>query len=126
MDLKYTNSVYSKIYRNWDFWFENQPSGTLGQKHGCQIFLKLINQITTKIPKGFKTYQLAQRSRNIPKHSILRSSKTFRNWDLGHTYKCTIWQPWSECDSFLRASGVTFVCRFPHCRPSKCRHNHSK
>jgi hypothetical protein len=36
MTIKYTSIFYiprlSKIYQNWDFWFENKPSGNPARK----------------------------------------------------------------------------------------------
>jgi hypothetical protein len=37
MVIKYTGILHCKIYPNWDFWFENIPSGNHGWMVGRQM-----------------------------------------------------------------------------------------
>jgi hypothetical protein len=32
MAVKYTKLIHSKAYQNWDFWYENMPSGNPDQQ----------------------------------------------------------------------------------------------
>jgi hypothetical protein len=47
MVIKYTKIFHSKIYPNWDFWFENLPSGNPGPEIGenTTINLKEIHNV---------------------------------------------------------------------------------
>jgi hypothetical protein len=37
MAIKYTKARRHQIYPNWDFWFENMPSGTPGVSEAAAI-----------------------------------------------------------------------------------------
>jgi hypothetical protein len=50
MVIKCTNIYYSKakIYTNWDFWFENKPSGKPGWRAGKSDQLMIFGEKETK------------------------------------------------------------------------------
>jgi hypothetical protein len=65
MTKKYINIFQSKIYPNWDFWFENEPSGNPAERNaqlyiGLHLYVK--NHLSTYVPsylieKGVESMQ---------------------------------------------------------------------
>jgi hypothetical protein len=48
--MEYTNLRPSKIYRNWDFWFENIPSGNpVLLTLGCHGFLRDVVDFSDEV-----------------------------------------------------------------------------
>jgi hypothetical protein len=58
MVIKYTKIFHtrpSKIYPNWDFWFENKPSGNPDQQlQRCGTYI-VVNAATERLAPGFRT-----------------------------------------------------------------------
>jgi hypothetical protein len=57
VDIEFTNIFFiarqSKISPNWDFWFENIPSGNPGASHEFgQIFIRILTSLIQKLSTG--------------------------------------------------------------------------
>jgi hypothetical protein len=58
MTVKYTKMFFrtpSQIYQNWDFWYENTPSGNPGFK--CQIIQFITTTFATKSVHPTNAYE---------------------------------------------------------------------